>query len=100
MRTQELCRRDALARAGLLAGVDMFGKTGASAEAAGNPAVKKAERPFLFCLNMATIRGQKLGIVKEVEVAAKAGYDAIEPWVDSIQTYVKDGGPLGDLKKK
>ena len=33
----------------------------------------------------ATIRGQKLGIVKELEVAAKAGYQAIEPWVDGIE---------------
>src|SRR5256885_13399357 len=98
MRTQELCRRDALARAGLLAGVAMFGKTGASAEAAGNPAVKKTERPFLFCLNMATIRGQKLGIVKEIEGAAEAGYDAIEPWGGLVQNYCKEGGALGGLK--
>jgi sugar phosphate isomerase/epimerase len=49
---------------------------------------------------MATIRGQKLGIVKQVEVAAQAGYDAIEPWIDSISDYVKDGGALADLKKR
>ena len=56
--------------------------------------------PFRYCLNTATIRGQKLGIVKEVEVTAKAGYDAIEPWVDSISDYVKNGGSLADLKKR
>lgn len=56
--------------------------------------------PFGYCLNMATIRGQKLGIVAEVEVAAKAGYDAIEPWIDSIQAYQKAGGSLKDLRKR
>ena len=49
---------------------------------------------------MATIRGQKLGIAKEIEVASQAGYDAIEPWVDSIQAYVKEGGSLPELKKR
>jgi sugar phosphate isomerase/epimerase len=56
--------------------------------------------PFRFCLNTATIRGQKLGIVKEVEVATKAGYQAIEPWVSSLEDYSKQGGSLSDLKKQ
>ncbi len=55
---------------------------------------------FLFCLNMATIRGQKLGIVKEAEVAAKAGYQAIEPWVDAIEEYKAQGGSLPELKRQ
>lgn len=56
--------------------------------------------PIRYCLNTATIRGQKLGILKEVEVAAQAGYDAIEPWVDSVGDYVQNGGSLADLKKR
>ncbi len=55
---------------------------------------------FYYCLNTGTIRGQKLGIVKEIEVTAQAGYDAIEPWVRSIQQYVEDGGSLMDLRKR
>ncbi len=55
---------------------------------------------FRFCLNTATLRGQKLGIVKEVQIAAEAGYDSIEPWVNSIEDYVKAGGSLADLKKQ
>jgi len=65
-----------------------------------NSAPPGTDRPFRYCLNMATIRGHKLGIVKEIEVAAQAGYDAIEPWVDSIGDYVKNGGALMDLKKR
>lgn len=55
---------------------------------------------FYYCLNTGTIRGQKLGIVKEIEVTAQAGYDAIEPWVRSIQQYVEEGGSLKDLRKR
>jgi len=59
-----------------------------------------AGNPFVLCLNMSTIRGQKLGLAKEVEVAAQAGFQAIEPWVGTIEEYVKAGGSLKDLKKR
>ena len=68
--------------------------------AAAAPAAKEAGRPFLYSLNTATIRGHKLGIVKEIEIAAQAGYDGLEPWVDAIEAYVKSGGSLADLKKR
>ena len=68
--------------------------------AAAAPAAKEAGRPFLYSLNTATIRGQKLGIVKEIEIAAQAGYDGLEPWVDAIEAYVNSGGSLADLKKR
>jgi len=61
---------------------------------------RTAGEPFGYCLNTGTIRGQKVGIVKEVEIAAKAGYKAIEPWIDSIRTYRKKGGSLKDLRKR
>ncbi len=55
---------------------------------------------FKYCLNMSTIRGQELGMVKEVKAAAKAGYSAIEPWIRTIRGYVDQGGSLKDLKKR
>jgi 2-keto-myo-inositol isomerase len=55
---------------------------------------------FKYCLNTSTIRGQQLGLAKEIEVAAKAGYAAIEPWISSICDYVNQGGSLKDLKKR
>lgn len=58
-----------------------------------------AER-FRYCLNTSTIRGQKLGVVAEVEIAAKAGYDGIEPWIRELDEYVKQGGSLSDLRKR
>jgi 2-keto-myo-inositol isomerase len=54
----------------------------------------------LFCLNMSTIRGQKLSVPEQVDVAGKAGYDAIEPWLGELHKYVETGGSLADLKKR
>jgi len=53
-----------------------------------------------YCFNTSTIRGQKLSIVEEIDIAAHAGYQAIEPWIGEIQTYVERGGSLPDLKKR
>lgn len=68
--------------------------TTSSAPAAAAPA------GFRYCLNTSTLRGQKLGLVKEIEIAAQAGYQAIEPWVSSIEDYVKQGGSLAELRQR
>ncbi|WP_337044920.1 sugar phosphate isomerase/epimerase family protein [Emticicia sp. 17c] len=61
---------------------------------------KKATHNFKFCLNTSTIREQNLGLMGEIETAAKAGYDAIEIWVSTVEKYVEQGGNLKDVKKK
>src|SRR5262249_14607441 len=82
-------------------GAEAFGKQFIDVPALAVPQAQSAGvKPLLFCLNTATIRGQKLGIVKEVEVASQAGYDAIEPWVDGIDEYMKGGGKLSDLRQR
>jgi sugar phosphate isomerase/epimerase len=94
-------RRQALGRAGwMAAGAVALAQSPAEALASAQRAAGAPEAPFRYCLNTATIRGQKLGIVKEIEVAAQAGYEAIEPWVDSIGSYVNNGGSLADLNKR
>ena len=103
MHTRKLSRRQALARTGLLVGTAVAGQKFAATAQAAAPAAPsngRTNRPFRFCLNTATIRGQKLGIVEEIEIAAKAGYDGIEPWVEAIDAYVKGGGSLKDLRKR
>ena len=55
---------------------------------------------FRYCLNTATIRGQKLGIEREVEIAGEAGYSGIEPWVSDVEKYRDAGGSLPDLRAK
>lgn len=79
--------------------------TAAASATVGMPATAraqapKADSPFRYCLNMSTIRGQKLTIVEEIEVAAKAGYEAIEPWMGKLNDHVKGGGTLKDLGKR
>jgi sugar phosphate isomerase/epimerase len=61
---------------------------------------QKADEPFRYGLNTATLMGQKLSIVEEVEIASRAGYQAIEPWVRELDQYVKSGGNLKDLGKR
>ena len=55
---------------------------------------------FHYCFNTSTIRGQKLSLVEEIDIVAQAGYTAIEPWINEIEAYVKQGGSLPDLKKR
>jgi sugar phosphate isomerase/epimerase len=102
MNTPELAslsRRQLLGRAALL------GTTAALAPnlAAGQdqPPAASAEKPRVkYCLNMSTIREQKLSLPEQVDLAAKAGYDAIEPWMRELQSYVDGGGSASDLRKR
>jgi sugar phosphate isomerase/epimerase len=100
MNARRLSRRNALERTGLIVSAAVLGQKLGVATVSARPPVLETARPFRYCLNTATIRGQKLGIVKEIEVAAQAGYEAIEPWVDSLGEYVQKGGKLLDLKKR
>lgn len=96
--TAGLSRRDLLATTGLACGAVLAGSLPQTVPAA-EPA-RSNDKPFGYCLNTATIRGQELGIVREVEVAAEAGYDAIEPWMGTLDDYVKGGGSLKDLGQR
>jgi len=69
--------------------------------AVGNVLADPATGPsFGFCLNTSTISGQKLDIVEVVEIAAKTGYTAIEPWIRDLDQYAKGGGSLKELGKR
>lgn len=68
---------------------------------AGKSAIKSNGSPaWKYSLNMSTIRGQKLPLDQQITVAAKAGYDAIEPWIGEIEAFVKNGGSLADQAKR
>ncbi len=67
--------------------------------AAANIKVDKRNTGFVYSLNMSTIRGQNLGFIKELEVAAKAGFTSVEIWLDTLQAYLQSGGSLADAKK-
>jgi sugar phosphate isomerase/epimerase len=62
-------------------------------------AAKSKAQPFIYSLNMSTLRGHKLGFRKELEVAAKAGFGSVEIWINTLQDYLKEGGTLKEAKK-
>jgi len=60
---------------------------------------QNAKSPFRYCLNTSTIREQTDDIRKQIEIAAAAGYDGIEPWMRHLTKYTEGGGSLTDLRK-
>jgi sugar phosphate isomerase/epimerase len=54
--------------------------------------------PWPICLDTATIRPASLS--DKVKIAAKAGFDAIEPWDGELAEFEKNGGNLKDLGKQ
>ncbi len=54
---------------------------------------------FTYCLNMSTIRGQKLGFRKELEVAAQAGFRSVEIWINTFQDWLKAGNSFADTRR-
>jgi sugar phosphate isomerase/epimerase len=44
--------------------------------------------------------GQKVPIAQAVDLAAKAGYQAIEPWIRELEQHTEQGGSLRDLRKR
>jgi 2-keto-myo-inositol isomerase len=58
-----------------------------------------AKGPFRFCLNTSTISGQNTGLLAAIEIAAKAGYDGLELWINDIRDYIKKGDTIESLAK-
>ncbi|HWY87507.1 MAG TPA: sugar phosphate isomerase/epimerase family protein [Gemmataceae bacterium] len=86
----------AISRRDLLAGAAVLGLSGDAGAVQKQP----SRDSFIFCLNTATIRGQNLPITDEVDIAAKAGYQAIEPWIEKLDRYTQGGGNLRDLARR
>ena len=94
-----LSRRQLLAAAGGLATAAAASAAMPTA-AADAPAAAAAPAQVRYCLNMSTVRGQKLSVPEQVDLAATAGYDAIEPWMGDLHGYVQGGGSVTDLRKR
>ena len=88
----KISRRELLFASGTAAGAALLTSTVSAA--------KPAKKKFEFSLNMSTIMGQKLGLIKELEVASAAGYQHCEIWVPTLEAYLKSGGKLSEAKKR
>ena len=79
---------------------------GAAGGLAMTSATARAEKPvgtFRYCLNTSTVRdaeGKSRPLADLIDIAAKAGYQAIEPWIGELNDHVKAGGTLKDVRKK
>lgn len=97
-------RRGFLTRGGLgaaaCAGAGLLSNPVLSARAAADAADVPPPYRFAYALNTGTIRGQKLGLVGEIEATAKAGYTGIEPWLGTIHEYVQGGGSLREIRRR
>ena len=60
---------------------------------------KQAKTEFIFSLNTSTVRGQKLSLPQLIELAARAGYLGLEPWMMEIEGYLLGGKSIASLKK-
>ena len=61
---------------------------------------KQPRANFRLCLNISTLRGHKLGFIKELETASKAGFRSVEIWMDSLQQYLHSGGSTKEAKNR
>ncbi len=59
-----------------------------------------ADTPFAVSLNTSTLRGQKLPLTDLIDLAARTGYQGIEPWMDEINRHVESGGNLKDIHQR
>ena len=88
---QSLSRRNFLTTSAALGAASTLGVSCASQ----TPSPK-----FKLCLNTSTIREKNVGIEKEVDITAEAGFEGIEPWMRTIAAYTESGGKLKDLAKR
>jgi sugar phosphate isomerase/epimerase len=96
----QMSRRALIKASGTAAGMALIPSlTEAKSNSVANTSVA-AKQKFEFSLNMSTIMGQKLGFIKELEVAAQAGYKHCEIWVPTLETYLKSGGTITDARKR
>ncbi len=88
----DITRRTLLTGAGGLAMTSACGSAGAA-----------PVHSFGYCLNTSTVRlpeNKSRPITQLIDIAAKAGYQAIEPWIGELADHVKGGGTLKDVKKR
>jgi sugar phosphate isomerase/epimerase len=51
---------------------------------------------FTYCLNTSTIRPTPL--LDKLRIASAAGFQAIEPWNDEVDDYLRSGGTIAELR--
>jgi sugar phosphate isomerase/epimerase len=99
---KKVTRRGVLKKAAAAGTAAVSISVGSAPRARAQNSTSQQKGGFVLCLNTSTIRGQDatVPLPKEIELAARAGFTAMEPWVREIDAYVKAGGDLKDLRKR
>ena len=63
------------------------------------PFQKLPNRTFKTCLNTSTIRKQNIGLEKELKLVAETGFDSIEIWMNTLESFLKQGGKTAEIKR-
>lgn len=87
-------RRQALGTLGLSVGAALL-----NLPASAKDNKKVPGHAFTYSLNMSTIKGQNLGFIKELQIAAKAGFRSVEIWINTFESYLQNGGSATEAKK-
>ncbi len=99
---EKISRRSMLAAGtGIVAGVSAAARDNPLAAAA--PPARSSSPgggKFILGLNTSTLMGHKLSLVEEIEIAAKAGYRGLEPWVSELEKHAASGKSLEDVGKQ
>ncbi|MEC3880370.1 sugar phosphate isomerase/epimerase family protein [Parapedobacter sp. 10938] len=83
---------------GAASGALLAGPTVQAAQPSTQKRYQNGVSPWPICLDTATVRPASLP--EKVKIAAKAGYDAIEPWDGELAEFEASGGNLKDLGKE
>jgi 2-keto-myo-inositol isomerase len=54
--------------------------------------------PFKTAINTSTLLPFELDVKQQVRIAAEAGFEGIELWVNDIELYLANGGTISDLR--
>jgi 2-keto-myo-inositol isomerase len=103
MSVPDMTRRQWLVAGGALSAATACGEIASASQkptAANGARGATGREPFGYCLNTSTIRGQKLELRAQIDVAADAGYSAVELWVGDIQEFQRKGGSPRDLASR
>jgi sugar phosphate isomerase/epimerase len=67
---------------------------------AATPSQPQADSRFRYALNTGTIRGYKLPLAEQIDLASRAGYTGIEPWTADLAKAAETDGKLKELARR
>ncbi|MEZ6152214.1 MAG: sugar phosphate isomerase/epimerase family protein [Pirellulaceae bacterium] len=90
----------AITAGALSAGVISGGAMALPSQLAQAGPAEKSWPKFRYCLNTSTINGSEVPVREQIQIASKAGYDAIELWLRDVTQFVEQGGKVAELAKE